>query len=153
MQIQISWLLQKPTDLDLHCLQRQGISGLSRTRVKSQHKSKKLLWQWKSWLLFLKKPQYYPWKEQIFWLTEPHYTRFCWTHHWIDQLVPLPFQSLILQPHFLPSFKGMEYLACHFFTIYVSVEVSKNCLSSPTKVFTCKLCCFLMSAFISLHKD
>ena len=27
MQIQISWLLQKPTDLDLHCLQRQGISG------------------------------------------------------------------------------------------------------------------------------
>ena len=33
MQIQISWLLQKPTDLDLHCLQRQGISGFSRTRV------------------------------------------------------------------------------------------------------------------------
>ena len=26
--------VQKPTDLDLHCLQRQGISGLSRTRVK-----------------------------------------------------------------------------------------------------------------------
>ena len=25
---------QKPTDLDLHCLQRQDISGLSRTRVK-----------------------------------------------------------------------------------------------------------------------
>ena len=23
---------QKPTDLDLHCLQRQGISGFSRTR-------------------------------------------------------------------------------------------------------------------------
>ena len=34
MQIQISWLLQKPTDLDLHCLQRKGISGFSRTRVK-----------------------------------------------------------------------------------------------------------------------
>ena len=34
MQIQISWLLKKPTDLDLHCLQRQVISGLSRTRVK-----------------------------------------------------------------------------------------------------------------------
>ena len=33
VQIQISWLLQKPTDLDLQCLQRQGISGLSRTRV------------------------------------------------------------------------------------------------------------------------
>ena len=34
VQIQISWLLQKPTDLDLHCLQGQGISGFSRTRVK-----------------------------------------------------------------------------------------------------------------------
>ena len=33
VQIQISWLLQKPTDLDLHCLQRQGMSGISRTRV------------------------------------------------------------------------------------------------------------------------
>ena len=33
VQIQISWLLQKPTDLDQHCLQRQGISGFSRTRV------------------------------------------------------------------------------------------------------------------------
>ena len=36
VQIQISWLfLKKPTDLDLHCLQKQGISGFSRTRVKS----------------------------------------------------------------------------------------------------------------------
>ena len=35
MQIQISWLLQKPTDLDLHCLQRQCISGFSRPRVNS----------------------------------------------------------------------------------------------------------------------
>ena len=26
-------LLKKPTDLDLHCLQRHGISGFSRTRV------------------------------------------------------------------------------------------------------------------------
>ena len=34
VQIQISWLLQKPTDMDLHCLQRRGISGFSRTRVK-----------------------------------------------------------------------------------------------------------------------
>ena len=34
VQIQISWLLQKPTDLDLHCLQRQDISGFSKTRVK-----------------------------------------------------------------------------------------------------------------------
>ena len=29
-------VLQKPTDLDLHCLQRQGISGHSRTRVKAE---------------------------------------------------------------------------------------------------------------------
>ena len=29
--------LKKPTDLDLHCLQRQGISGFSRTRVNLQH--------------------------------------------------------------------------------------------------------------------
>ena len=28
--------LKKPTDLDLHCLQRQGISGLSRTRVNNK---------------------------------------------------------------------------------------------------------------------
>ena len=33
VQIQISWLLQKPTDLDLYCFQRQGLSGFSRTRV------------------------------------------------------------------------------------------------------------------------
>ena len=36
VQIQISWLLQKPADLDLHYLQRQGISGFSRTRVNAQ---------------------------------------------------------------------------------------------------------------------
>ena len=35
MQIQIS-CLQKPTDLDLHCLQRQDISGFSRTRVNTE---------------------------------------------------------------------------------------------------------------------
>ena len=29
-----TFFCQKPTDLDLHCLQRQGISGFSRTRVK-----------------------------------------------------------------------------------------------------------------------
>ena len=33
VQIQISWLLQKPTDLDLQCFQKQDISGFSRTRV------------------------------------------------------------------------------------------------------------------------
>ena len=31
-------LLKKPTDLDLHCLQRHGISGFSRTRVKTENK-------------------------------------------------------------------------------------------------------------------
>ena len=30
MQIQISWLLQKPTELDLHCLLRQGMSCSAR---------------------------------------------------------------------------------------------------------------------------
>ena len=34
VQIQISWLLQKPTDLDLHWLQKREISGFSRTRIK-----------------------------------------------------------------------------------------------------------------------
>ena len=34
-QIHISWLLGKPADLDLLFLQRQGISGFSRTRVNS----------------------------------------------------------------------------------------------------------------------
>ena len=38
MQIQIGWLLQKPTDLDLHCLQRQNIFGFSRTRVNRHQK-------------------------------------------------------------------------------------------------------------------
>ena len=33
VQILISWFLKKPTDLDLHGLQRQDISGFSRTRV------------------------------------------------------------------------------------------------------------------------
>ena len=38
VQIQISWLLQKPTDLDLHYLQGQGISRFNRTRVKFSHR-------------------------------------------------------------------------------------------------------------------
>ena len=33
VKIHISWLLQKPTDLDLYYLQRQSISGFSMTRV------------------------------------------------------------------------------------------------------------------------
>ena len=34
VQIQISWLLQKPADLDLHCLQRQGTSGVQQDKGK-----------------------------------------------------------------------------------------------------------------------
>ena len=41
VQIQINWLLQKPTDLEIHCFQWQGISGVSRTRVKSIASNKK----------------------------------------------------------------------------------------------------------------
>ena len=33
MQIQISWLLQKPADLDLHCLLRQGMSCSAKERL------------------------------------------------------------------------------------------------------------------------
>ena len=36
MQIQVSWLLQKPTDLDFDCLQRQDISRFGRTRINSE---------------------------------------------------------------------------------------------------------------------
>ena len=40
VHIQISWLLQKPTDLDLHCLRRHDISGFSRTSVNFRRKKK-----------------------------------------------------------------------------------------------------------------
>ena len=35
VHIQISWLLRKPTNLELHCLQRHGISGFSKRRVQT----------------------------------------------------------------------------------------------------------------------
>ena len=35
MQIQISWLLQKPTDLDLHCLQNRVYPGSAGQGLKS----------------------------------------------------------------------------------------------------------------------
>ena len=38
VHIQISWLLQKPADLDLHCLQRKVMSRFSRTRFKYQQR-------------------------------------------------------------------------------------------------------------------
>ena len=43
VQIQI---LQKPTDLDLHCFQSQGISGFSRTRVNFEQKVSYLKAMW-----------------------------------------------------------------------------------------------------------
>ena len=49
VQIQISWLLQKPTDLDLHCLQMQGISGFSRIRVMSYWDDKGLIMKGSVW--------------------------------------------------------------------------------------------------------
>ena len=45
MQIQISWLLKKPTDLDLHCLQRQDISGFNRTRVNVNFENTSVQWK------------------------------------------------------------------------------------------------------------
>ena len=63
MQIQISWLLQKPTDLDLHCLQMQDISGDSRTRVKllGQIVEKPFRSVWVAeWLVFLTLDQKVP---------------------------------------------------------------------------------------------
>ena len=34
MASEISWLIQKPTDLDLHCLLRQGMSRSAREGLK-----------------------------------------------------------------------------------------------------------------------
>ena len=41
VQIQISWLLKKPNDLNLNCLQRQSISGFSRTRANGSNSVRK----------------------------------------------------------------------------------------------------------------
>ena len=55
-------------------------------------------------------------------------------------------------------FQGWNTLGVFFLTINVPIEVSGVCLSfyfaltSPTKLFTYKSCCFLTSAFISLLK-
>ena len=45
MQIQINWLLQKPTDLDLHCLQNRvypGSAGQGFNIVKRGNKGQEL---------------------------------------------------------------------------------------------------------------
>ena len=46
VQVKISWLLQKPTDLVLHCLQRQSISRFSRTWVNFQNVLDFVLWNY-----------------------------------------------------------------------------------------------------------
>ena len=47
-------------------------------------------------------------------------------------------------------FQGCNTLGVFFLTINVPIEVSGVCLTSPTKLFTYKSCCFLTSAMISL---
>ena len=47
----------KPTDLDLHCLQMQGISGFSRTRVKKNVLWSTLLSSFFLLLFFLSSPE------------------------------------------------------------------------------------------------
>ena len=49
-------------------------------------------------------------------------------------------------------FQGWNTLGVFFLTIDVPIEVSGVCLTSPTKLFTYKACCFLTSALISLLK-
>ena len=58
MQIQISWLLQKTTDLDLHFLQRQSVSRFSRTRVKSSETEDKKLRSKSDTSFFMAQPSY-----------------------------------------------------------------------------------------------
>ena len=49
-------------------------------------------------------------------------------------------------------FQGWNTLGVFFLTIDVPIEVSGAALTSPTKLFTYKSCCFLTSASISLLK-
>ena len=83
-QIQISWL-QKPTGLDLHCLQRQGISRFSRTRVEAS-----------SWVgaLFTSIPFFLPvslsWGEGLTWL------KYSWQGHWTPTHINKSLQCRLL---------------------------------------------------------
>ena len=49
-------------------------------------------------------------------------------------------------------FQGWDTLGVILLTIDVPIEVSGVCLTSPTKLFTYKSCCFLTSALIFLLK-
>ena len=92
VQIQISWLLQKPADLDLHCLQRQGISGFSRTRVKIELAGKNMdLLIYNSYL--------YRWKDSCHIPDCSGIGLFCWLYsHFICS--PLSIQFLFTYSHF-----------------------------------------------------
>ena len=49
-------------------------------------------------------------------------------------------------------FKGGNTLGIFFLTVYVTIKIPRISLPSPTKLFTYRSCCFLISALISLLK-
>ena len=81
VQFQIIWLLKKPTDLDLHCLQRHGISGFSRTRVKFKWTKTEIISHTKigsmALLLPLKIRSRSPNYNKPFWSLEARLAKFC----------------------------------------------------------------------------
>ena len=93
-QIQISWLFQKPTDLDLHCLQRQGISGFSTTKVNVLISNMKNIHTNKLWQSLINIPEF-------------HYqtvSTFCWTEH---NELSLSYQPQLHTVHFC-QYKNTE---------------------------------------------
>ena len=84
-QIQINWLLWKPTDLELHCLQRQGISGFSRTRLNTLPSGLKIQ-QTHSEIFFLFFPRKWSWgslhemPNPIFWQKQEHQFVVYWIY-------------------------------------------------------------------------
>ena len=121
VQIQIIWLLQKPTDLDLHCLQRRGISGFSRTRVN---------------INFL---QYLIIQVSF---TTPWYTKNCWIIEWQTVQTPPPSdaafcgiwslstlfaQAYCIYPKYLHTLS--PYLTCPkiWMSILLCIDVHENC--------------------------
>ena len=76
VSIQISWLLQKPTDLDLHCLQRLGIPRFSRARVKPS-----LILDY-NWLCHEWLTQFWQW-QYIFGWENAYACEPCYTKRWL----------------------------------------------------------------------
>ena len=66
------WLLQEPTDLDLNCLQRQGISQFSRTRVKDKFTDFCVLCLWR----VLER-----WRSNTVPSTSPELSLYYWNFH------------------------------------------------------------------------